>query len=624
MDAFSDPKVKRVVGMFSAQVAKTTVIENVIGYHVHHDPSPIMVVQPTLEIAEAFSKDRLSCMARDTPALKEKFAAAGSKSSGDTLLHKKFPGGHVTLAGANSYNSLASRPIRIVLGDEAAKWKANEKGSPFRQVSARVRAFWNSKQGYFSTPTDAHPDNEFHQLWEGSDKRIYLVPCPHCGERFAYAFDENPANLPSDIVLPRAILRWIEGAPTKKEDGRTIRRCEQAWFECLSCGGRIDDGERHRSVLNGEWKPTQEFYGTAGFWGWQAMSPFSAAKDIADEWLGALGSTAALQSVKNETLGLPWQEAGDAPEWKRLFERRDQSYGIGAVPAQALLLTAGADVQQDRIEVQVIGWGRNRRSWLVDYIVLNGDTTRREIWQDLTSLLGTVYSHAAGTDLTIRKLAIDSGYNTQQVYEWARHNDFGRIAVVKGGPDTQTAPISAPSPVEITINGRKLASGIKIHKLNVGHFKSELYGILKLESPNEEKGEEYPAGWFAFPALPDTEEYCRQLTAEQIVTRTVKGYARREWEKMRPRNEALDTWVYARAAAALLGVDRYREEHWATFEKQLGLKQHALEEAPGRDQPPVSNFNTVERPAPPSDDPFNRLGDRGGNRFGNRGNWFKR
>jgi hypothetical protein len=136
MDAFSDPKVKRVVGVFSAQVAKTTVIENVIGYHVQHDPSPIMVVQPTLEIAEAFSKDRLAPMARDTPALRAKFAAAGSKTSGDTLLHKKFPGGHITLAGANSYNSLASRPIRIVLGDEAAKWKANEKGP--RSVRSRL------------------------------------------------------------------------------------------------------------------------------------------------------------------------------------------------------------------------------------------------------------------------------------------------------------------------------------------------------------------------------------------------------------------------------------------------------------------------------------------------------
>lgn len=580
MDAFSDPKVKKVVGVFSAQVAKTTVIENVIGYHVHHDPSPIMVVQPTLEIAEAFSKDRLTPMILATPALKERFAAPGSKTSGDTLLHKKFVGGHVTLAGANSYNSLASRPIRIILGDEAAKWKPNEKGSPFRQVGARVRAFWNSKQGYFSTPTDAHPDNEFHQLWEQSDKRLYWVPCPQCAAQFVYAFDENPGSLPTEADVPRAILRWKEGAPTKKEDGRTIRRASESWFECQSCHGKIDDPDRHRSVRSGEWRATQPFYGTAGFWGWQALSPFSTALDIANEWLGALGSMTALQSVKNETLGLPWLETGDAPEWKRLFDRRDLAYTLGTVPEGVLLLTAGADIQPDRVEIQILGWGRRRRCWLVDYIVLEGDTTRTEVWRDLTRILGTMYPHPSGVDLSIRKLAVDSGFNTQHVYEWARQNNFGRIAVIKGGPDSQTAPVSAPSPVDITVGGKKLASGVKVQTINVGHFKSELYGLLKLEAPNTERGEDYPDGWFSFPALSDTEEYCRQITAEQIVSRTVKGYAKREWEKTRPRNEALDTWVYARAAVFMLGIDRFRKDHWVAFEKQMNITPATLEAKP--------------------------------------------
>lgn len=625
MDAFSDPKVKRVVGVFSAQVAKTTVIENVIGYHVHHDPSPIMVVQPTLEIAEAFSKDRLAPMARDTPSLREKFAAAGSKTSGDTLLHKKFPGGHVTLAGANSYNSLASRPIRIVLGDEAAKWKSNEKGSPFRQVAARVRAFWNSKQGFFSTPTDEHPDNEFHQLWEQSDKRIFLVQCPHCPDRFAYTFDDNPANLPTDAILPRAVLRWIEGTPTRKEDGRTIRRCEEAWFECLACGGRIDDAERKRSILSGEWQATQPFYGTAGFWGWQAMSPFSAAKDIANEWLGALGSSTALQSVKNETLGLPWADSGEAPEWKRLFDRKDLSYTLGSVPEGAILLTAGVDVQPDRIEIQIIGWGRRRRGWLVDYIILEGDTARTEVWQDLTKILGTVYPHPCGVDLTIRKLAIDSGHATQQVYEWARPHNYGRVAIVKGGPDSQTAPVAAPSPIEISVGGKKLATGLKLQMVNGAHFKSELYSTLKLDLPNTEKGEDYPDGWFAFCALGDTEEYCRQLTAEQVVSRTVKGYLRREWEKMRPRNEALDTWVYARAAAFMLGVDRYAEHHWANVEKQLGINSDSAQMQPPslQNAPQLQDFAHNASTPPPATDSFNRI-NRDGSYFGNRKGWFGR
>src|SRR5581483_901548 len=247
-------------------------------------------------------------MIRDTPALKARFGEAGSKSSGDTLLHKKFPGGSVTIAGANSFNSLASRPIRIVIGDEAAKWKPNEKGSPFRQSAARVRGFWNSKLAYFSTPTDASPNNEFNEIWEQSDKRLFFVQCPHCEVSAVFTFDETPACLPSAVEVPRIVLVWVEGKPIKADDGRAIRRAESACFECKSCGGQLDDVDQHRAVRSGEWRATQQFYGTAGFWGWQAMSPFANALDIANEWLGSLGSSAAMQSAKNETLGLPWAE----------------------------------------------------------------------------------------------------------------------------------------------------------------------------------------------------------------------------------------------------------------------------------------------------------------------------
>jgi phage terminase large subunit GpA-like protein len=568
MDAVTDPTVKRIVGMFSAQTAKTTIIENIVAYHAHHDPCPIMVVQPTLEIAEAFSKDRLAPMIRDTPALKARFAEAGSKTSGDTLLHKKFPGGAVVLAGANSYNSLASRPIRIVIHDEAAKYKPNEKGSPFRQAAARVKGFYNSKLIYLSTPTDASQENEFNEIWEQSNKQLFGVPCPGCDGRIVYAFDETPGSLPTTSDTPRAILKWQEGLPFKTDDGRKIRRADAAWFECLACGYQIGDTERHRSVKQGEFFPTQEFYGTAGFWGWQGMSPFSSALDIADDWLGALGSLAAVQSVKNETLGLQFTEAGEAPDWKRLFDRRDLTYQIGTVPDGALILTAGTDVQQDRIEIQVIGWGRRQQCWLVDYITLDGDTSRPEVWADLTKILAIVYRNASGADFTIQHMAVDSGFATMQVYDWARRHKFAPVTVVKGGTDQQGPTVTAGSEAEISTLGRKLRTGIKMFSVNVSRLKNELYRRLNLALPNLEKGEEYPDGFFHFCALPDTEEYCRQLTAEQLKTRNVKGYAKQEWEKIRPRNEALDTWNYAAVAAIRRGVDRFGEAQWRQLENQ--------------------------------------------------------
>lgn len=567
MDAFNDPKVKRIVGMFSAQVAKTTIIENVIGYHAHHDPSPIMVVQPTLEIAEAFSKDRLAPMIRDTPCLKDRFAEAGSKTSGDTLLHKKFPGGAVTIAGANSFNSLASRPIRIVLGDEAAKWRPNEKGSPFRQVSVRARAFWNSKLAFFSTPTDSSPDNEFNQIWEESDKRLRFALCPHCGVHGVMTYDESEAWLPSSADVPRIVLEWREGPELKLEDGRTIRRAADAWFRCCSCSERLDDAERIRADRAGEWRATQPFAGTAGFWGWQAISPFSRAVDIANEWLSSLGSPVTMQSAKNETFGLPWAESGEAPSWKRLFDRADRGYSLGTVPAGALFLTAGADVQQDRIEIQVIGWGRRRQCWLVDYIVLEGDTRRPEVWTALTRIMGNVYQNGSGADFTIRKLALDTGYESERAYDWAREHRYGPVALVKGGPDTQTALVAAPSAIEVSRQGKKLATGLKLHLLNVGEFKKDLYGRLSLDLPNLEKSEPYPDGFFHFCQVSDTEEYCRQLSAEQLVSRkTRSGYIKREWEKARPRNEAMDTWNYASAARIILGFDRLTEAQWDQLE----------------------------------------------------------
>ncbi len=227
-----------------------------------------------------------------------------------------------------------------------------------------------------------------------------------------------------------------------------------------------------------------------------------------------------------------------------------------------MILTAGADVQPDRIEIQVIGWGRRHQCWLIDYIVLDGDTSRPEIWGDLTKILAIVYRTDAGADFTIRKFAIDSNYATTQVYEWARNHRFGIVAVVRGGPESQTAIVGAPSAAEITTGGKRLDTGVKVYTLNVSRLKEDLYGRLSLPLPNLEKNEEYPDKFFHFCAASDTEEYCQQLTAEQQVIRKVKGYSRREWEKVRPRNEALDTWDYSAAAAIMLGINRLTAAQW--------------------------------------------------------------
>ena len=201
--------------------------------------------------------------------------------------------------------------------------------------------------------------------------------------------------------------------------------------------------------------------------------------------------------------------------------------------------------------------------------MLDGDTARGEVWRQLTDLLETTYRHEAGAELGLARMAIDSGWATQEVYHWARQQGPGRVLVVKGY-ESGSAPIGQPGAVEVTVHGKKIKHGVKVWPVATGMLKSELYGWLKLEQPTEESGEPHPPGYCHFPRMP--EEFFRQLTSEQLVPRIVKGYRRLEWVKVRERNEALDTRVYARAAAAQYGIDRFNERHWKTLEEQIGAQ----------------------------------------------------
>jgi phage terminase large subunit GpA-like protein len=281
-----------------------------------------------------------------------------------------------------------------------------------------------------------------------------------------------------------------------------------------------------------------------------------------------------LQVFVNTVLGETWTQMGEAPDWQRLYDRRE-TYRVRTVPAKGLFLTAGVDVQRDRIEAQIVAWGRGRESWLVDYVVLDGDTARAEVWRQLTDLLGTTYRHEGGAELGLARLAIDSGWATQEVYHWARQQGPGRVLVVKGY-ESGSAPIGQPNAVEVTLQGKKIKRGVKVWPVATGMLKSELYGWLKLERPTEESGQPCPPGYCHFPQIP--EEFFRQLTAEQLVPKVVKGYRRLEWVKVRERNEALDTRVYARAAAAQYGIDRFSERHWKALEHQIQAAANAIRE----------------------------------------------
>ena len=295
-----------------------------------------------------------------------------------------------------------------------------------------------------------------------------------------------------------------------------------------------------------------------------------------------------------------WVEEGEAPDWQRLLERRED-YRIGSVPADGLLLTAGADVQKDRIEVSVWAFGRGKAAWLIEHRVLMGDTARTEVWSAMSQLLGENWTHRSGCQLSLARIGLDTGYATQEAYAFVRSVRDARLMPIKGIAGG-AALIGTPTAVDATTSGKRLRRGIKVFPVAGGIAKLEFYNNLRKSAEVAEDGitPVYPAGFVHLPKV--DAEYLQQLCAEQLITRRDRnGFARREWQKMRERNEALDCYVYARAAAAAAGLDRFEDRHWQELEKQLGIgsSSDALPNHP----PEATRELTVDGDFTPSDTP---------------------
>jgi phage terminase large subunit GpA-like protein len=359
-------------------------------------------------------------------------------------------------------------------------------------------------------------------------------------------------------------LRWDKGKP------------ETAHYQCTACDGGIEEHHKTAMLGAGEWRPTAEAQhpGTIGFHISALYSPVGwlSWENIARLWEAATNDEAK-RSFKNSVLGETWIETGEAPDWQRLYERREGRQ-IGIVPGGGLFLTAGADVQKDRIEVDVWAWGRGLESWLVDHIVVEGGPEKAETWEELTLLLDRTWSHAHGTRIAIAKLAIDTGYEAPAVYAWARRVGHGQVAPIKGVEGfSRVAPVVGPTHVDVTEGGKKLRRGARLWTIAVATFKSETYRFLRLSSPTDEEiaaGASYPAGYVHLPRGAEA-EWVKQLVGEQLVTvKTKRGFSRLEWQKLRERNESLDCRVYARAAAWIAGADRWTEAMWRDLEQQVG------------------------------------------------------
>ncbi|WP_342575461.1 phage terminase large subunit family protein [Solibacillus sp. FSL K6-1781] len=522
MDSISDPDTDEIVVMSSAQVGKSELINNIIGYYIDYDPSPMLLMQPTLEMAEAYSKDRIAPMIRDTPTLTKKVNSPKAKDGNNTLLQKKFAGGHLTLVGANSPASLASRPVRIVLADEVDRFpsSAGTEGDPLSLAQKRTKTFWNYKWITVSTPT-IKGASRIEMEFEESTKEQWSVSCPSCGKLQPYSWPQI--------------------------------RFDAVAMECVHCK------EQHAEVewksRPGQWIARNPEATKRGFHLNALASPWEKWSRIIEEFKSAKRKgTENLKTWVNTTLGESWEDKTNDQDHEKLISRRIR-YNCD-VPKEALVLTAGVDVQDDRLEVEVVGWAINDVSYGINYKIFYGDPGQDAVWNQVDAFLMNDFIRNDGVTLNISAVCIDSGgHYTNEVYDFCKAREHRRIFAIKGKGGAGIAYINKPNKV-----GRQ---SVHLFTIGVNEGKDIIYSRLKNEFEDK-------PGYCYFPVEKEKgydEAYFVGLTAERNVTRFVGSAPKIDWVKRSSniRNEPLDLRNYALAAFRILNPDmRYLAENQLT------------------------------------------------------------
>lgn len=538
MDAFTDPTVEMVVWMKSARVGATKIFNHLIGYHMHQDPCPLMVVQPTVEDAEGYSKDEIAPMIRDTPVLRELVSEPKAKDGSNTILLKQFSGGALQMVGANSARGFRRVSRRVVLFDEVDGYPASTpEGDQIKLGIKRSEYYWNRKIGIASTPTT----KEFSRVerwFNMSDQRRYYVPCPECGHQ--------------------QYLRWQQ---MKWEKDRP----ETAAYECESCAALIPHRMKRWMVDRGEWRATAPAKqpGLVGFhlWAGYSYSPNASWEQLVREFLEVKSDPDQLRTFINTALGEPFElDYSNKLSADGLMARRDQ-YQPSTCPKGVLVLTAGVDTQDDRLEVSVWGWGAGEEAWLIWHQVIHGDPALPEVWGQLDQVLAAEWDAEEGQPMKIRQMAVDSGgHHAHSVYLYARERRPQGVVATKGSSSKDQQVVNKGRPVDINWRGQVIKRGGQVFSVGTDTAKTTLYGRLRHNEPGP--------GYLHFHEAAD-EEYFAQLTSEKQQVKSVRGFMVKEWVKASgARNETLDCLVYAFAALQLLLRKYDRKTAWEQMAKQ--------------------------------------------------------
>lgn len=532
MRAISDKKTQRVVMMYGAQLSKTELLLNTFGYYSDYDPAPIMYLLPTQNLAEDFSSTRLDDMIKSTPQLKNKIF---NKDDGrDTKLQKEFAGGYIVLTGSNSAAELSSRPIRILLADEVDRFEKDVQGEgdPLNLAIERTKTFWNKKIVIVSTPT-IKGDSRIEIEYENSTKEEYYIPCPKCG-----SFQK---------------LEWknILFEPVG-------HRCP----DCLEVSNEI---EWKKNLIHGIWQTQEDIldFSIRGFKISELYSPFSTWDDMIKKFKKAKGDIQLMKVFTNTSLGELWEDETEKIDFLDVAKRRE--FYNAEIPDGVNVLTAGVDVQDDRLEVEVVGWGDEYESWGIEYKKFLGSPSKTEVWEQLDAYLDKEFTYASGDKIKILGTCIDTGgHYTQEVYDFVKPRELRRVFGVKGRGGDGVAFISKPS--------RANRLNIPLFTIGVNSGKETILSWLRIEK----QGQKY----MHFPDDMDRgydDFYFKGLTSEVKTTVWERGIKKTIWKLVgTKRNEPLDLRNYAYAALKITNPNLKIKYLSASFKAKAIQKRRIL------------------------------------------------
>ncbi|MGR9045634.1 MAG: phage terminase large subunit family protein [Gammaproteobacteria bacterium] len=523
MDAFDEFDVETITLMKSARVGYTKLINIDTGYHIHYDPCPQITVQPTIDDANGYSKDEIAPMLRDCQALDGLVSEAKSRDSKNTITKKGYPGGSLLIIGANSARGFRRVTARIIRFDEVDAYPptAGHEGDQIQLGTKRTETYWNRKIALGSTPTIKNA-SRIEASFNRSDKRYYFMPCPVCKHRQYFRWKN---------------ISWPKDNP------------HRAYYVCENCKKEIDHKQKFDMIERGKWTATAESDRHAGFHIWAAYSysPNATWGLIATRFADAehyrqqTGDDSKLRTVINTDLGETYEEKGERVAID-LISGRGEEFEKTVLPEGVLVITAAADVQKDRIECEIVGWGLGYESWSLDYRVMHAaiDTSDPDdiCWKELDDILEREFITSTGIKLRVVTMAVDSGYATDAVKTFVKPRQIRRVYAVKGSSQPWSPLVSRPSQ-------KSIKKGFFIYPVGTDTAKSLFYSRLKKTRGNP--------GFCHFPEKYG-DDYFKMLTSEELKTKYVKGVEMRYYALKRgiKRNEALDTRIYNMAALEIL------------------------------------------------------------------------